>query len=107
MKRWLTLLMVLALAAPLAQAQDKPAARAGHTAITWDELVPADWDPLKQFKDMNFGVLSDADPRAAAACGYEIGWRGSRPEWSFVSSDRGRAVAHASPARAAGPHACR
>jgi hypothetical protein len=32
--------------------------------ITWDELVPKDWDPLKQFKDMNFGVLSDADPRA-------------------------------------------
>ena len=48
-----------------------------------------------------------ADPRAAAACGYEIGWRGSRPEWPFVSSDRGRAVAHAGPARAAGPHACR
>ena len=32
--------------------------------ITWDELVPPDWDPMKQFKDMNWGVLSDADPRA-------------------------------------------
>jgi hypothetical protein len=55
----------------LAGAQDKPAAkpapaRAAFQEITWDELVPKDWDPLKQFKDMNFGVLSDADPRAAA-----------------------------------------
>lgn len=32
--------------------------------ITWDELVPADWDPMKQFKDMNWGMLNDADPRA-------------------------------------------
>lgn len=66
MNRRLILMMAMALAAPLAPAQDKPAARAGHTEITWDELVPANWDPLKQFKDMNFGVLSDADPRAAA-----------------------------------------
>ena len=64
MKKWITVLMALMLVSPLAPAQDKPAARAGHTEITWDELVPADWDPLKQFKDMNFGVLSDADPRA-------------------------------------------
>ena len=66
MKHWLTLLLALLVAAAPAGAQDKPAPRAGHTEITWDELVPADWDPLKQFKDMNFGVLSDADPRAAA-----------------------------------------
>jgi hypothetical protein len=35
-------------------------------AITWDELVPKDWDPMNQFKDMNFGILNDGDPRAAA-----------------------------------------
>jgi uncharacterized protein len=34
--------------------------------ITWDELVPKDWDPMKEFKGMSFGGLSDADPRAAA-----------------------------------------
>jgi uncharacterized protein len=34
--------------------------------ITWDELVPKDWDPMKEFKAMNLGGLSDADPKAAA-----------------------------------------
>jgi hypothetical protein len=72
MKNLLTTVLACALLAPLAQAQEKapasPAAvRGTHAEITWDDLVPPDWDPLKQFKDMNFGVLSDADPRAAAA----------------------------------------
>ena len=34
--------------------------------ITWDALVPAGWDPFKDFKDMNFQMLDDGDPRAAA-----------------------------------------
>ena len=70
---WLIVPAVLALALPVvgAMAQDKPAAKAAAARsafqeVTWDELVPKDWDPLKQFKDMNFGVLNDADPRAAA-----------------------------------------
>ena len=60
-------LLVLTGGSALAQAAPKGAATAAHTfrEITWDELVPKDWDPLKQFKDMNFGVLNDADPRAA------------------------------------------
>lgn len=33
--------------------------------IKWDDLVPQDWDPLKQFKNMNFSVMNDSDPRAA------------------------------------------
>lgn len=63
------LAIVVALAAGPAAAQDKdgkPPLRPGYAEITWDELVPKDWDPLKQFKDMNFGLLNDADPRAAA-----------------------------------------
>lgn len=79
MKTLLTASIAAALLAPLAHAQDKPAAKSAaspsakaaapattFTEITWDELVPPDWDPLKQFKDMNFGVLNDADPKAAA-----------------------------------------
>ncbi len=65
MKRFL-LFLLLALAgatAALAQA-DKPPPRPGFAEITWDDLVPADWDPLKQFQGMNLGVLGDADPRA-------------------------------------------
>ncbi|MCW5662211.1 MAG: DUF3299 domain-containing protein [Piscinibacter sp.] len=59
-----TLLLALTGAtAALAQA-DKPPPRPGFAEITWDDLVPADWDPLKQFQGMNLGALGDADPRA-------------------------------------------
>jgi len=34
--------------------------------LTWDDLTPKDWDPLKQFRDTNFSALSDADPKAIA-----------------------------------------
>jgi hypothetical protein len=47
-------------------AASKPVMRDGFRVITWDELVPANWDPMKDFKDANFGLFSDADPRAAA-----------------------------------------
>jgi hypothetical protein len=43
----------------------KSAAGAFRT-INWDELVPAGWDPMKDFKGMDFNILSDADPRATA-----------------------------------------
>lgn len=46
---------------PLAAAAQAPAAR----TITWEELVPKDWDPMKDFRDLNMGTLTDADPRAA------------------------------------------
>jgi hypothetical protein len=32
--------------------------------INWDELVPAGWDPMKDFRDLNLGLLQDGDPRA-------------------------------------------
>ena len=35
--------------------------------INWDELVPKDWDPFKEMKDLNLAGLSDSDPRATAA----------------------------------------
>ena len=37
---------------------------AGPRQITWDELVPRDWDPAKAFKDIDLSKLDDADPRA-------------------------------------------
>lgn len=75
---------ILAASAALALAQGNPAAapaKAGGNAsksssvsaktayreITWDDLVPADWDPFKEMKDLNLSGLSDSDPRAAAA----------------------------------------
>ncbi len=32
--------------------------------ITWEELVPKDWDPSKEFKGMDLSKLDDSDPRA-------------------------------------------
>lgn len=76
---WIALLALAGVAAvvlektALAQTApaDKPAAAAATTKpsfrdVTWDDLTPKDWDPLKQFRDMNFGALSDADPKAIA-----------------------------------------
>lgn len=42
----------------------KPAATGTFREIKWDDLVPKDWDPLKQFKNMNFSLMNDSDPRA-------------------------------------------
>ncbi len=42
----------------------KPAASSAFREIKWDDLVPKDWDPLKQFKGINFSLMNDSDPRA-------------------------------------------
>ncbi len=44
---------------------DPQAQRAGAPrTIAWDVLVPPNWDPFKDFKDLNFQTLDDGDPRA-------------------------------------------
>ena len=43
----------------------KPVAPGTFREIQWDDLVPRDWDPLKQFKSTNFSLMNDSDPRAA------------------------------------------
>ncbi len=74
---------LLALASPLAWSQAKdgvplmkpplaaarPSAAASAAAvrtIAWEALVPADWDPFKDFKDLSLQGLDDGDPRAIA-----------------------------------------
>jgi uncharacterized protein len=53
-------LMKPALPAPAA------AATAGAPrTINWEALVPPNWDPFKDFKELNFQALDDGDPRAA------------------------------------------
>jgi uncharacterized protein len=54
-------LMKPPLAAP---APSQPSASGAPRTITWDALVPSGWDPFKEFKDLNFQMLDDADPRA-------------------------------------------
>ncbi len=46
-----------------------PAAKAappagGFRTITWEALVPADWDPFKEFKGVDLASLQDGDPKA-------------------------------------------
>ena len=48
-------------ATPPAAAAVKPGAA---RTITWEALVPAGWDPFKDFKDLNFQMMDDGDPRA-------------------------------------------
>jgi uncharacterized protein len=55
-------LMKPPLAAP-AKPREAPGA---PRTITWEQLVPAGWDPFKDFKDLNFQALDDGDPRATA-----------------------------------------
>ncbi len=54
--------------APPAPAAKPTAARKGDFKLTeWDSLMPKDWDPMKELKDLNLGALRDGDPRANAA----------------------------------------
>ncbi|MDP3330634.1 MAG: DUF3299 domain-containing protein [Methylococcaceae bacterium] len=38
-----------------------------YKKLNWDELTPADWDPLKPLKGLNLDKLEDSDPRARDA----------------------------------------
>ncbi|MFM9921597.1 DUF3299 domain-containing protein [Variovorax sp. H27-G14] len=53
-------------AAPAASASPGASKAAPGQArqITWEELVPKDWDPAKEFKGMDLSALDDGDPRA-------------------------------------------
>ena len=50
---------------PLMKEPIQGAARPGAArTITWEQLVPPDWDPFKEFKSLDFQLLDDSDPRA-------------------------------------------
>ena len=54
-----------ALGGTKAQQKAAPAAKpAPFRTITWDDLVPKDWDPMKDLKGLDLSALNDADPRA-------------------------------------------
>jgi uncharacterized protein len=42
-----------------------PATAAPFKTISWDALVPANWDPMKEFRGTDFSGMSDGDPRTA------------------------------------------
>jgi hypothetical protein len=59
-------LMKPAIKAPaaVAPAGPAPAAASAPRTINWEALVPAGWDPFKDFKTLDLASLNDADPRA-------------------------------------------
>lgn len=71
------LLLLAAVNAHAAGGQTKPdyqvgerlktqpgAAGASYQEVTWDDLIPPDWDPMRAFKDLDLDRLQDGDPRA-------------------------------------------
>lgn len=64
---WLAALAVccsLLLAASWAAARDEQAT--GFRTATWDELIPKDWDPLKQFRERNLGAVREGSAQDLA-----------------------------------------
>ncbi|MFT3778395.1 MAG: DUF3299 domain-containing protein [Ottowia sp.] len=55
------------LAAALSLGAASRAQPATYEDITWEALVPPDWDPMKSFRDLQkLAVLPDTDPRTQA-----------------------------------------
>jgi hypothetical protein len=45
-----------------------PAEKAGsYQEVTWDDLLPKDWDPMKTITELKLDKLKDSDPRAIEA----------------------------------------
>ena len=44
-----------------------PAASESYKEIRWEALIPKNWDPSKDFKNLDMNFLNDGDPRAMAA----------------------------------------
>lgn len=44
-----------------------PAVTQGYREVSWDALVPKNWDPSQLMKGIDLGKLSDSDPRAMEA----------------------------------------
>jgi uncharacterized protein len=79
--RRLTAITLCAAATAVAQTQPTPALPAtpakpaakpapvmvgGFRVTNWEELAPAGWDPMKEFKGVDLNTMQDGDPRATA-----------------------------------------
>lgn len=40
---------------------------AGYKKTNWDDLIPADWDPMAAIKGLNLSKMKDSDPRVMEA----------------------------------------
>ena len=89
MKR-LLLLVTLIFATPLLAANLWP-------EITWEHLVPKDWDPAAEFKTLNLTMMKDSDPRAMAALEkLKQAWENA-PGEPAINGRKGRIAGYALP----------
>jgi len=88
----MVIVLALLFASPILAAPSKPhkaPAKSASTAaiddsykeISWDALVPKNWDPAKRFRKLHLGTLNDADPRAMEV--LEI----MKQEWDNAPTD--------------------
>lgn len=42
-------------------------AKSAYKTVTWDDLMPKNWDPMTEFKKVDFSKMKDSDPRAMDA----------------------------------------
>jgi len=63
------------------KSRDSESARIQYREVTWDNLVPSDWNPLALFKGIKLDKLSDSDPRAMDALSKAKDyWKNAPPE---------------------------
>jgi uncharacterized protein len=74
--KYLALLLLALFALPLHATDYKVGDRLSNTkatkptkarTVTWDDLLPKGWDPMKTITDLKLDQLDDADPRAVEA----------------------------------------
>lgn len=53
--------------APASKPAGTPVASDSYKEIRWEALIPKNWDPSKDFKNLDMNFLNDGDPRAMAA----------------------------------------
>lgn len=51
----------------LQQQTQEQITKSGYKEVVWDDLMPKDWDPMTEFKNLDFSKMKDSDPRAMAA----------------------------------------
>ncbi|NMQ30214.1 DUF3299 domain-containing protein [Candidatus Accumulibacter phosphatis] len=78
------LLLAILLAAPL------PYAAETWPEIGWDALLPKDWDPAADFKNLDLSNLQDSDPKAMEALDkLKVAWD-TAPAEPAMNGKRGR-----------------
>lgn len=59
-----------------------PASPQNFRTISWDDLIPPDWNPMEVFKGLDLGRMQDSDPRTMEAL------ERMKAEWNAAPANR-------------------